>query len=112
MKKLAAVAVMAALLGGVSVGHAQNAPNSKAPISPNSINKGTEPGTPSGAESQSTATGKPVRVSGKGKYCSERSASGPLSCVYASMSACEKNSKSSNMHCVANPNLGTTGSRH
>ncbi|HET7910416.1 MAG TPA: hypothetical protein VFL49_00135 [Pseudolabrys sp.] len=112
MKTLTMIAVVAALAGGMSLAAAQNAPTSKAPISPNSINKGSEPGTPSGAESQSKATGKPMHVSGKGKYCSETSAKGSLNCVYASMSSCEKHSKSSNMHCVANPKLGTTGSRH
>lgn len=112
MKKLAALAMVAAFCSGLSVAQAQNAPDSKAPISPNSINKGSEPGTPSGAENPSVATGKPVHVSGKGKYCSETSANGPLNCVYGSMSACEKRNKSDNLHCVANPNRGTTGSRH
>ena len=110
MKKLAALALATVVLGGLSLAQAQNAPNSKAPISPNSINKGSEPGTPSGAESQKTATGQPVRISGRGNFCSETSHA--LNCNFASMSACEKQSKSMNLHCVANPNVGTTGSRH
>jgi hypothetical protein len=111
MKELAALAMTTVMLGGLSLAQAQNAPNSKAPISPNSINNGSEPGTPSGAESQKTATGQPVRISGRGNFCSETS-SQTLNCNFASMSACEKQSKSMNLHCVANPNVGTTGSRH
>jgi hypothetical protein len=111
MKALTAIAAIAALAGGLSVAAAQNAPNSKAPISPNSINKGSLPGTPSGAESQTTATGKPAHISGRGKFCSETSTN-TLNCKFASMSACEKQNKSDNLHCVANPNVGTTGSRH
>jgi hypothetical protein len=104
-------AVAAALASGLSIAAAQNAPTTKAPIAPNSINKGTEPGTPSGAESQATAKGKPARVAGHGKFCSENS-NQALNCKFASMSACEKQNKSQNLHCVANPKQATTGSRH
>jgi hypothetical protein len=111
MKALTALVAIIALTGSLSIAAAQNAPTTKAPVSPNSINKGTEPGTPSGAESQTTATGQPARISGRGKYCSEMTNSA-LNCKFASMSACEKQSKSQNLRCVANPKLGTTGSRH
>jgi hypothetical protein len=111
MKTLTTLAVVAALAGGLSVAAAQNAPTTKAPVAPNSINKGTEPGTPSGAESQTAATGQPARVSGRGKFCSETT-NQALNCKFATMSACEKQNKSQNLRCVANPNLGTTGSRH
>jgi len=111
MKTLTTFAVAAVLASGLSIAAAQNAPTSKAPVSPNSINKGTLPGTPSGAESQTTATGQPVHIAGHGKFCSEAT-NHALNCKFASMSACEKQSKADNLHCVANPNLGTTGSRH
>lgn len=111
VKTLTTIAAIAALAGGLSIAAAQNAPTTKAPVSPNSINKGTEPGTPSGAESQTTATGQPARIAGHGKFCSETS-NQALNCKFASMSACEKQNKSQNLHCVANPNRGTTGSRH
>ena len=111
MKTLTTFAVVAALASAVSIAAAQNAPTTKAPVSPNSINKGTEPGTPSGSESQTTATGQPARVAGHGKYCSEMT-NNALNCKFASMSACEKQSKADNLHCVANPKRGTTGSRH
>jgi hypothetical protein len=99
-------------LGSLSIALAQNAPTSKEPVSPNNINKGTEPGSQSGSESQSTATGTPARIAGNAKYCKETSANGPLNCVYASMSACEKVNKANNLRCVANPKAGTTGSQH
>ena len=111
MKTLTTFAVAAALASALSVAAAQNAPTTRAPISPDSINKGTEPGTPSGAESQRAATGQPARIAGHGKFCSETT-NNALNCKFASMSACEKQSKSGNLRCVANPNRGTTGSRH
>jgi hypothetical protein len=110
MKTLQTVMMVAITLGSISFALAQNAPTSKEPVSPNNINKGTEPGSQSGAESQKAATGKRVQVAGKNKYCRETSANGPLDCVYASMNACESQNKSGNLKCVANPNLGTTGS--
>ena len=111
MKTLTTFAVIAALASGLSIAAAQNAPTTKAPVSPDSINKGTLPGTPSGAESQTAATGQPARIEGHGKFCSE-TANNALNCKFASMSACEKQSKADNLHCVANPNTGTTGARH
>lgn len=111
MRTVTTFAIVAALAGGMSFAAAQNSPTTKAPVAPNSINKGTEPGTPSGSESQTAATGQPAHIAGHGKFCSEMS-NRALNCKFASMSECEKQSKSNNLHCVANPNRGTTGSRH
>ena len=106
------MAVVAALLGSVVIAQAQNAPTSKEPLSPGNINNGTEPGLQSGNESHAAAPGSGVRVRGTGKFCKEMSASGPLDCVYASMSDCKKHNTANNLECVANPALGTTGSSH
>ena len=43
MKTLTTFTVVVALASGLSIAAAQNAPTTKAPVSPNSINKGTEP---------------------------------------------------------------------
>jgi hypothetical protein len=112
MKIITTMAVVASLLGSVIIAQAQNAPTSKEPLSPANINKGTEPGSQSGNESHAAAIGRGARISGTGKFCSENSANGPLDCVYASMSACKKHNKANNLECVANPDFGTTGSRH
>jgi hypothetical protein len=48
-----------------------------------------------------------VYVAGKAKYCKETAVSGYLDCFYASLDACEKRTKSTNLRCVANPNSGT-----
>jgi hypothetical protein len=112
MRLITTMAVVASLLGGVIIAQAQNAPTSKEPVSPGNINKGTEPGSQSGSESHAAATGSGVRISGTKKFCKETSANGPLECVYASMSACKKHNKANNFDCVANPDFGTTGSRH
>lgn len=100
-----------ALFAGTTIAQAQNAPTSKAPLSSSNINKGTEPGAPSGNESHAAATGHPNRISGSGKFCKEMSANGALDCVYASMNACKNANKSSNLQCVANPKMATTGSK-
>jgi hypothetical protein len=110
MRILMAMTLAATLLGGVSVGLAQNAPTAKVPASPNSIDKGQFHSS-SGAESRSAATGQPARIAGTGKYCTEASANGPLHCAYASMASCKKHNGASSLRCVANPGLGTTGSR-
>lgn len=112
MKAVTTIGVVAALLGSFSIALAQNAPSSKGPVSPNSINKGTEPNSPSGSESQTKATGMRATIAGNGKYCKEASANTILDCVYASMSACEKENKANNLRCVTNPKLGTTGSKN
>jgi hypothetical protein len=48
-----------------------------------------------------------VYVAGKAKYCKETAVSGYLDCFYASIDACQKHNKSTNLRCVANPNSGT-----
>ena len=48
-----------------------------------------------------------VYVAGKAKYCKETVVSGYLDCFYASLDACQKHYKSTNIRCVANPNSGT-----
>lgn len=87
---------------------AQNAtPTTKVSPSPSSINKSSTPTVPSGTEAGSAVTGQHVQVTGKGKFCKPTAANGRLSCLYASMSACEKHNKSNSLHCVSNPRLGT-----
>jgi hypothetical protein len=107
MRILTTIAVIAALLSGISVTNAQNAPTSKMAPSPSSINNGDKPTTPSGSEDQSAATGKPKHVVGRAKYCKETSANGALDCFYASMDACKKHNKSNSLQCVTNPSRGT-----
>ncbi len=111
MKTLTSAAVVAALIGSIALAQAQTAPTTKSDTSPASINKGSQATKPSGSEAQSTATGQSTRISGAGKFCKETSANGPLSCIYASMSDCQKGNTSNNLHCVANPRFGTTGSK-
>lgn len=48
------------------------------------------------------------KVTGTGKYC-VKGASGELNCNYASLSACQGDAKGAD--CVANPNIGTTGTK-
>jgi hypothetical protein len=43
-------------------------------------------------------------VAGRGKYCKESALSANLDCFYASLDACEKHNRSTNVRCVANPN--------
>ncbi len=111
MRTMVTIGAAVALISGISLAQAQNAPTTNVSPPPSSINKGSRPTMPSGAESQSAAHGHYARVSGRAKFCKETSANGSLNCVYASMSACQKQSKNDNLRCVANPNLGTTGSR-
>ena len=108
MKSLTTIALAAALFAGATTASAQNAtPTTKVAPSPSNINKSNSPGKPSGSEASSAAADRSARVSGAGKFCKPRSANGRLDCRYASMTACEKHNKSSSLHCVANPNLGT-----
>ena len=53
------------------------------------------------------AGGTSVYVAGKGKYCKESAVKGYLDCFYASLDACQKRNKSSDLKCVVNPNSGT-----
>ena len=59
------------------------------------------------ARADDTSQGTSIYVAGKGKYCKETSMSGYLDCFYASVEACQKHNKSTNIRCVANPNSGT-----
>jgi hypothetical protein len=59
------------------------------------------------ARADDTSQGTSVYVAGKGKYCKETSVSGYLDFFYASVEACQKHNKSTNIRCVANPNPGT-----
>jgi hypothetical protein len=112
MKPLTALAAIAALIVGMSIAGAQNAPTTSPGTSPNSINKSNLPSRNSGTESARAAQGRiPAKVAGKSKFCAQTSASGPLRCKYASLATCQKANKSNNLQCVTNPNIGTTGSR-
>jgi hypothetical protein len=53
------------------------------------------------------ADGTSVYVAGKGKYCKESVVKGYLDCFYASLDACQKRSRSTDLKCVVNPNSGT-----
>ena len=53
------------------------------------------------------ADGTSVYVAGKGKYCKETTVRDYLDCFYASLDACQRHNKSTNLRCVANPNSGT-----
>ena len=122
MKTFTTLAAAAALIAGMSIASAQNAGGpAPAGASPSNINKGSDTGATkgaqSGAESSKTAAqpgamGKDKKVVGKGKFCIEMSAGGGLECKFTSLAACEKDGKSTNRACSANPNLGTTGSKH
>lgn len=95
----------AALFGVITATNAQNASTARTAPSPASINAGDRPTTPSGAESQATATGAHRQVMGSKKYCSVLSGKGKLNCVFASLDSCKKHNKSSALDCVTNPNL-------
>ncbi len=106
--KLLTITATTVFLAGMTLANAQNAPTTKVSPSPNSINKGSEPTTPSGSQSQAQANNTPARIIGKSKFCTE-SSPGVLHCQFASMSACQK--KASNLHCVTRPVTGTVGKR-
>jgi len=107
MKILTAIAIATVLCAGATTASAQNAtPTMKVSPSPSNINKSNSPSKPSGAEAPAAAAGHHARVSGGGKFC-KPSAANRLDCRYASMTACQKHNKSSSLHCVTNPNLGT-----
>jgi len=110
MKKLPIIVLSGALLAGLSVAYAQNAPTTKQVDSPANINEGSPATHTSGSESQNAAKkNDPGRVAGKGKYCTEMA--GKLDCRFASMKSCQSATKSSNFQCVLNPNMGTTGAK-
>jgi hypothetical protein len=108
MKALITLAAAAAIFVGITMAGAQNAaPTTKVSPSPNSINKGERPTTPSGSEAKSAVTNSRAHVAGKGKFCKPTSVNGNLNCFYMSMKACEQHNKSNNLRCVANPHSGT-----
>lgn len=107
MKSQFIIAVVAvALSGSITFANAQNAPTSNVAPSPNSINKGSRPTAPSGAESQTTAAHRPQHVSGDKKYCRPLDGGNSLDCSFASMKSCQKQGKGGNLRCVTNPNRG------
>ena len=110
MKKLTLIALSAALLGGMSVASAQNAPTTKHIDSPANINEGSPAGSTSGAESQNAAKGARGYIAGTGKFCTQMSG-GKLDCRFASLQSCKSATKSGNFKCVLNPKTGTTGSK-
>ena len=91
----------AALTIGIGAANAQNQLTTNVAPPPDSINKGSTT-KPSGAEAQSPAEQRGVRVVGSGKFCT-KAALGTLRCQYGSMAACEKSSRHGNLHCVARP---------
>ena len=97
-KTLTTLMAATALFAGLSIANAQNAPSA-----PNTA--------PSTMSKSSTGAMTNQKVTGKSKFCIETSPGGSLNCKYASMSACEKAGKAANKECVANPKMGTTGSR-
>ncbi len=104
MKILTAIAIAAALSAAATTAGAQNAaPTTKVTPSPSNINRSNLPTVQSGAQAPSTAANRHARVTGTGKFSRPSAANGRLSCHYASMNACEKHNKSSNLKCVANP---------
>lgn len=116
MRTMTAFVAAAALVAGMSIAGAQNAPTTNTNTPPNSINKGSQATKPSGAESERAAQmkgGKMAnqKVAGKSKFCLETSPGGALNCKFASMSACQKAGKAGNKQCVTNPKMGTTGAK-
>jgi hypothetical protein len=108
MKVITAIALAAAVLTSATIASAQNtAPTTKVTPSPSNINKSSRATMPSGSEAPAAASGQHARVVGHGKFCRPMAANGALDCRYASMDACTKHNKSSNLKCVANPRLGT-----
>jgi hypothetical protein len=112
MKSLTTLAAVAALIIGMSIAGAQNAPTTSPNTSPNSINKSNQPSKNSGTESEIAAQGRvPANVAGQSGYCAQTTVSGPLQCIYATLAACDEANRWNSLKCVTNPNIGTTGSR-
>lgn len=117
MKSIMTFTAVAALIAGMSIASAQNAPANK----PSSMNKGSEPTTQSGSQAQpntmnktgaASTSGSKMQVTGTGKFCVEQSPGGALDCKFANLAACEKEGKANNLQCKPNPNTGgTTGAR-
>jgi hypothetical protein len=120
MKTLTTLTAVAALIAGMSMASAQNAPASGSNMTqpPSSINKGSDPetsksgsqGAGSAMSGNKSATSN-TKATGSGKFCLESSPGGGLDCKFASMAACEKEGKVNNRQCSPNPNTGTTGQK-
>ncbi len=80
MTTLSTMAVLIALISGVSLANAHNDDNLQ---------------------------NSSIYVAGKGKYCKESSVTGYLDCFYTSLDACQRHNKSATLRCVENPNFGT-----
>lgn len=90
MRTFTILVAAGALLAGVSIANAQGSQSQNAPV---------------GAPNPTMST-----VVGKSKFCVQTTA-GTLSCLYASMNACQRASGVGSLGCIANPNIGTTGQR-
>jgi hypothetical protein len=90
MRTFTILAAAAALIGSISIANAQGSQSQNAPV---------------GAPNPTMST-----VVGKSKFC-QQTTEGTLSCVYASMNACQRAIGAGSLGCVANPNIGTTGQR-
>jgi len=88
MRTFTTLAAAAAVIGGISLAHAQQQ-SQVAPV---------------GSPNPSMST-----VVGKSRFCLQ-SSPGTLSCTFASMNACQKAGRGT-QQCITNPNIGTTGQR-
>jgi hypothetical protein len=115
MKTFKTMTAILALFAGMSLASAQHAPTTTPNPSPNSINKGSRPSTPSGSESQAAAnSGSGMankKVTGSAKFCAEQGQGGSLKCTYKTMASCHAANKANGWTCVQNPSRGTTGSK-
>jgi len=120
MKTFTTMTAVAALIAGISIASAQNQGGPAGQnASPSSINKGSDPSTPAGAQSGSQSGSSAMqsgptksKVTGTGKFCIQVSKSGGgLECTFASLEACTKDAQPRGLQCSPNPNLGTTGSK-
>ena len=65
----------------------------------------------SGASMTNARADRAAHVAGKGKYCKEKQLNGYLDCFFTSLDACQRRNKSTDVQCVANPNLNKGGSQ-
>jgi len=65
----------------------------------------------SGVSTTSARADSAAHVAGKGKYCKEKQLNGYLDCFFTSLDACQRRNKSTDVRCVANPNLNKGGSQ-
>ena len=115
MKTLTALTAAAALIAGMAIAGAQNAPSMPPEnSSPNQINKGSLPEKNSGTQSQRSAkTAGPAKqsnITGNARFCMEMTPGGGLECKYQTMASCEQAGKPNNRICHPNPNMASRGS--